>query len=161
MQEATFTLPRPPSLNACYGNRAKGQKGRGRYVSPALARWRSMAAQEIRALGKYPRFASPVTIEIRASEDGVGRQDADNLEKPVCDFLVEMGIIIDDNRKIVRKVSCAWTDGRSGMISVIVREAPPPPAAKSKTEPKNGKEWVIKQLKRRFGIDVHPDRIHL
>jgi Holliday junction resolvase RusA-like endonuclease len=162
-QEATLTLPMPPSANACFGNRQKGQRGPGRYVTPEYAKWRRSAEQAIQAAGRMPRFSGAVEIEIRVAEpDGHRRHDADNRVKPTVDFLVKIGIIIDDCRKIVRKCSVAWADVAPGTIEVTIRAVEyQAPVAAPKAKPVRGKSWAIQQLKRKFGIEIAPERIRL
>ena len=163
MNEAILILPRPPSVNSCFGNRRTGQKGRGRYITPAYAKWRADAGKVVMAAGRLPRFAGAVEVEVRATDPEDGRsRDGDNLMKPTLDLLVSLGIIVDDSRKVVRKCSVAWGSGEADSIAVFIREADDiPPEPKYKRKDMGGKARVLKQLKRKFGIDIHPSRVHL
>jgi len=161
--ETILIVPRPPSVNAAYGNRQKGQRGRGRYVTPELARWRKLAGNAILAQGKMPRFAGAVEIEIRATDpDDNRRRDGDNLTKPTLDLLVELGIIMDDSRKIVRKCGVAWGSGSPDSIAIFIKQGDSLPE-EPKYKPKNlrGKAWAVQQIKKKFGVDVAPERVHL
>lgn len=163
--ETTFIIPRPPSVNGAYGHRQKGQPGRGRYVSPKLSKWRQAASKEIQAMGPMKRFASAVTVEIWASEDTSMNKimDGDNLVKPVLDLLVSLGVIIDDCRKIVRKSSIEWREGDLGMITIFIRETSLPASRtrETKNPTSHDKAWAVRQIKKKIGISIHPDRIHL
>ena len=115
------------------------------------------------AAGRMPRFAGAVEIEVRATDPDNNRDhDGDNLMKPTLDLLVSLGIIIDDSRKVVRKCSVAWGEGEPDSIAVFIRQADElPEEPKYKRKDRRGKAQVMKQLKRKFGIDIHPDRVHL
>ncbi len=163
--DATFIIARPPGVNACYGNRRTGQAGRGRYVSPELSRWRRAAEKDFLAISPYKRFASAVTVQICVSESQMDNRtrDCDGIIKPVLDLLVSLGVIIDDCRKIVRKASAEWVDGPVGMITINVRETCEAKSMfhETKTKPTRDKAWAVRQIKKRLGVDIHPDRIHL
>jgi len=162
-QEVCLIIPRPPSVNACYGNRRAGQKGRGRYVTPDYRKWREAAGRAVMAAGRMPRFDGAVEIEIRATDPEDNRtRDGDNLTKPTLDLLVSLGIIADDDRKIVRKCGVAWGAGVPDSIAVFIKKSDDmPEVPKYKRKDRKGKGWAIQQLKRRYGVDVAPDRIHI
>lgn len=163
MTEAEFIVARPPSINKSFGNRPKEQGGRGRYPLPALLRWRETAGREIQAQGMR-RFLSPVTVALMASETGMDNRarDGDNLTKATLDLLVSLGVILADSRKIVRKSSVEWTEGEPGTIRIVIREAAEPPRSTNTPDKSaRGKCWALQQLKRKFGIVIGPERIHL
>ena len=163
MDDSILIIPRPPSVNQCFGNRRTGDKGRGRYITPAYAEWRARAGKAIMAAGRMPRFAGAVEIEVRATDPDDNRErDGDNLMKPTLDLLVSLGIIMGDGRKIVRKCSVAWGEGLPDSIAVFIRKADDlPEDPKYKRKDRHGKAWALKQLKRKFGIDIAPERVHL
>jgi crossover junction endodeoxyribonuclease RusA len=161
-----FVITRPPSVNSCYGNRRKGQKGRGRFISPELRRWRKTAEAEIRVTGYLRRCSSPVSIEIWASEAGMGRKiiDADGFIKPVLDLLVACEIVPDDRRQYVRSVRSQWCgDVAADMIRVEITELEGFSEISEKPQKliRISKASVMKQLKKKFGIDIDPSRVHV
>jgi crossover junction endodeoxyribonuclease RusA len=90
----TLTLPYPPTTNNLFVN-----AGKGRNKSPGYRKWLQEAGLEIMA--QRPRLASrkvtgPYTFALVAERPDNRRRDLGNLEKPVSDLLVSMGLIGDD-----------------------------------------------------------------
>jgi Holliday junction resolvase RusA-like endonuclease len=87
----TFSLPMGPSVNAMYGNRSGG--GRGRFIMPAYRAWKRRAGYEL----DLARIA-PVTGPWRLAVDlpAAARGDADNYVKALADLLVAHRITPDD-----------------------------------------------------------------
>lgn len=57
---------------------------------------------------KPAKFDVEVSISIGIVAPDKRARDIDNLIKVVCDILVKAGVIKDDSRKYVRKVSAQW-----------------------------------------------------
>lgn len=164
--EITVTLPRPPSVNSAFGNRRTGQKGKGRYATPQLIAWRKAAGLALLAVQPMPRIIKPVEIQIKVSETGLDNRHRDcaNFEKVLTDFLVQVGVLIDDSRKFVRKVSTEWSGGEAGTVTVILTEVDVSHETVAKAHPPkvgHGKSWAMAQIKKKYGIDLPPERIHL
>ncbi len=95
-----YQLPRPPSVNGLFVN-----AGRFRVKSPAYRMWIEQAERHL-LIQRVVRIPGPVHISL-VIED-CGRGDLDNLYKSVSDLLVKHGVIEDDTRPIVRKISMEW-----------------------------------------------------
>ncbi len=107
-------VPSPMSVWRLY----KGH-GHGKTKSKAYYDWRQTAGQEMVAQGRRPEFPGPVSIPIEMGEDGVSPAfDTDNAAKAYIDLLVEMGVIKDDNRMVVRRLHLNWRDGDGSRITV-------------------------------------------
>lgn len=154
-------LPKPPSINQAYKNRGSGKGGKGRFASPELKKWRQHAELLIR-IGNVPRFHGAVNIDITIDEgQDRRREDADNRMKPVIDQLVASEVLEDDNKKIVRRVAIGWGSVEPGMISVTITECEQTSVPRETSKTSSDKSWAVRQLKRKFGIDIAPSRIHL
>jgi Holliday junction resolvase RusA-like endonuclease len=96
-------LPFPVSINAMYLNN-RG-RGRGRIASPELRAWKEQAGWEL-----HVQKPKPVTsrCEIRIDLDDTRQGDADSRIKCVLDVLVTAGVIRDDRKKYVKRVSIGW-----------------------------------------------------
>lgn len=85
-------LSLPPSVNNLYFN-----TGKGRARSAEYRKWSN--AEEWNARLQFYRFhtfTSPVKIVVRIGEPK-RRRDIDNIWKPICDLLVKLAIIPDDD----------------------------------------------------------------
>ena len=80
-------------------------KGRGRRKTPEYKEWLELAGHQLNT--QHPRkFNGRVNISIDLDERRRG--DADNRFKPVSDLLVQHGVIGDDSKKWVKRVSIGW-----------------------------------------------------
>lgn len=104
-------IPFPPSVNNLFRNVA----GRGRVPSARYQTWKVVADEEV-MLQKKQYFKGPVHVLLTVEDRG--NQDADNCAKAPLDLLVRHGIIEDDNRKIVRKLTVQWGDVKGCEILV-------------------------------------------
>ena len=96
-------LPFPPSVNQMYG--AKRGRGRGRYILPDYANWRTEVYDALSKQKPRP-VLGPCQIWIDLDDRRQG--DADNRTKGILDALVEYGTIGGDSKKHVRRVSIGW-----------------------------------------------------
>src|SRR5215510_1967314 len=93
-----LTLPAPPTTNNLFINARR----KGRVMSPHYRAWRHEAGWDVK--GQRPgRIAGEWEIDIALPAGLTG--DLDNYAKPVCDLLVELGIVDDD--KFCRRLSIA------------------------------------------------------
>ena len=102
-------LPLPPSTNQLW-NYAIPKRPRGSgmvYKNPKYARWRSTASWAVKAaLNGVKGLADAYVLRVRAIRpDEVGR-DLDNLLKPLCDALVDGGVIQSD--KLAKRIEIEW-----------------------------------------------------
>lgn len=105
MAEWRCTIGRPFSVNAMFFTRKDGGRGKAKDYRT----WRTMQKQLIMAAGPRPSFKGPVEISIWFGAVGVDpRFDTDNGIKGVLDTLVDMRILANDNRTIVRRLRIDW-----------------------------------------------------
>jgi crossover junction endodeoxyribonuclease RusA len=95
-------LPRPPSTNSLYFNRA-----RGRTKTKAYNAWIAEASVAIYRQ-KPPPLTGVVSVTIRVEKKGKAKEDIDNRIKAVLDVLVKMHVINDD--RMVWRVTAEWAD---------------------------------------------------
>lgn len=109
-----LVLPRPLSVNGLFIN----VPGKGRVISGAYERWKKAADdmlwQQKRAMQK---FKGPVHVTLTIEDKG--RIDADNCAKCCLDFAVRHGIIEDDTRTIVRKLTIQFADIEGSHLEVV------------------------------------------
>ena len=92
-----YRLPFPPSVNDMYV--------KGRIISDDYRAWIEEAGYRLNR--QKPQLFQPrcvVTIDL----DMKHRGDCDNRAKPVLDALVKNGILKDDSKKYVQRVSIGW-----------------------------------------------------
>lgn len=106
----SFTLPVPPSLNACYGNRNGG--GRGRFPMPAYKAWQKAAGWGLH-LAKPRPVTGPYTLSLALPANMRG--DVDNRVKPTADLLVKMRVTPDD-----KYMSIGSVDKSAGMTGFMI-----------------------------------------
>jgi len=109
-----FNLPLPPSVNQLYFNR----KG-GRAKTKLYEDWITVARDALRKQKAIPIFGQ-VSIEYVISEKS--RCDLGNHEKALTDLLVTHGILEDDSKDHVRRISLEWSPDVSG-VHVRIRDA--------------------------------------
>lgn len=109
-----YTLPRPPSVNGLFIS-----AGKFRAKSPAYRMWIEQAEKHL-LIQKIKVFQGPVAISLTIED--IGRGDLDNLYKAVSDLLVKHGVISDDNRPIVRKISMAWGAVKGCEVEIMPHE---------------------------------------
>lgn len=115
----SFVLPQPPSVNKLYANRKQAGK-RGRVKTDAYSTWIRDAGwlAKTAVVGK-PRPTGNIEVEYLVSGDK--RFDAGNLEKPLSDLLVRVGIIADD--KHITSIRIARREDTRPEVNVTVKEA--------------------------------------
>lgn len=88
-----ITLPFPISVNSAYG----GGSGQQRFKSKSLKAWLAKCPSELNE-----RVESyPVHIHYTFAWPCARERDGQNYQKVVLDYLVNMGVLIDDNYKFV------------------------------------------------------------
>ncbi len=106
-----ITLPRPYSVNAAL---SPGYRKARQY-----RRWRAEAATEIMAQGPRLLIDGPVFIDMIFPADACSKQcDTDNQAKCMLDALVDMRILIDDNRTIVPVLLLRWGPGDKTLVRI-------------------------------------------
>jgi len=111
-----LTLGPPPSVNRIW------QRGRGGGVfrSRAYSTW--LRASHL-LCGQAGAILGSVVIRISIHGGKGWRQgrDIDNAAKPIIDFLVHSGVIMDDNYEVVRRVSISYYSPASAKDKAYVR----------------------------------------
>lgn len=105
----------PPSTNNLYWN----VKGTGRVRTRQYNDWITQCGLLLKTQ-VTGRLTGRVDILIKA-EDKHPRRDCDNLGKPLCDLLVKVGAIQDDNSKFVRSVKTEWAPIQG--VTIEIRRA--------------------------------------
>lgn len=130
----SLPIPKPISLNNIFANKNavrtkvemvggaivhKRKQSGGRVKTKAYIQWRNNCAWTMKSAGPTPQIKGPVSIHIIAPSQGVSADmDTDNTIKGYLDTLVLLGVIEDDNRKIVRRLTVEWVDLPQGEIRV-------------------------------------------
>jgi crossover junction endodeoxyribonuclease RusA len=94
-------IPFPPSVNSMYLN----VRGKGRVKTPEYREWIAVASMLVAAQNPVPPKGRAF---IRIKIDDTRQGDADGRIKAAVDLLVRCGILQDDRKKYVRKVSIEW-----------------------------------------------------
>lgn len=111
----TAPIGAPISVNNLYVNIPR----RGRVASPKYKKWRKAGEALALSGGPIRAVAGAVEIQLLVPEAGVSAgMDTDNVAKAYVDLLVRLGVIEDDNKKIVRALSVRWIEGRAGYAVV-------------------------------------------
>ena len=113
----TYHLTMPPSQNALTRNttqvernrmRALGRPVRSRVKTERYQEWANVAGWELNAQRPTAiKGAVHLTFSINENETNA---DLGNLEKAATDLLVSLGVIEDDNKRIVRKITIMWSE---------------------------------------------------
>lgn len=98
-----YTIPVPPPLSALFNN----AKGPGRVKSRRYRAWIKAAMAELMAQRARP---FPGMCDLIVKIPMSARGDASNRLKAPEDLIVRAGIIPDDNKKYVRRVSAQWVE---------------------------------------------------
>lgn len=102
---AQIWLPWPPSVWKLYGKRPSGKK----YRTKEYDDWRREAGWLLKTQKIQP-IVGPVSAHLRLTPPDKRQRDADNYEKAAFDLLVNLGVIQDDNSKILRSKLTEWAD---------------------------------------------------
>lgn len=97
----TYDLPFPPSVNAMYRN----VNGRGRVKTQEYKDWLIEAGLMLR---RQKPAAVVGQAELLIELDHTRRGDATNRIKAVEDLIVAHGILADDSKKFVKRVTVSW-----------------------------------------------------
>jgi Holliday junction resolvase RusA-like endonuclease len=108
------SLPMPPSVNNLFVNAAKG---RGRYPSSKYKTWKRLAGYAMNgAIAKPPLIDAPVELAFQISSKS--RNDLDNCAKALIDLLVAHGVLLNDNKAIVKRIVLEWADVQGAVVRV-------------------------------------------
>jgi len=110
-----FMLPFPPSTNAKYGMR-----GKKRVKGEDVVDWIKSAHSDLDKQNIIQQMNERCVIIYELFvPDGYQRDDS-NYVKYTTDFLVERGIINDDNRRYVKGTYSFWNDDKGKYIKVSI-----------------------------------------
>ena len=106
-----LTLPKPHSVNAAF---SQSYKKTAQYRT-----WRVEANASIMAQGPRVLLSGPVFIELIFPAEVCSEAcDTDNQAKGCLDALVDMRILVDDNRMIVPVLLLRWGPGRLTIVRI-------------------------------------------
>jgi hypothetical protein len=103
----------------------KGSKGRGRIKSPGYREWCKVGGlmlntQQFRVLGNDGRLPIKHRVYLEIHLNSSRQGDWDNRIKPICDLLVDQGILAGDSKRYVKGGGCEWMDDM-GEVECMVR----------------------------------------
>lgn len=111
------TMPPPPSVNNLFVN---APRGRGRFPSPKYKAWLRAAVKEMAMRAAPPLINAPVTLHLQITAKC--RNDLDNCAKAIIDLLVAQGVLINDDKKIVKRITLEFADVSGAVVRVIRHE---------------------------------------
>lgn len=114
-----YRLPWPPTVNNLY----PVNKGR-KLLSHEGRLYADTAAMCLYAQGIPARPAQgPLTVTVELHAPDARRRDVDNYNKAILDALVRSHVVVDDNRKTIRRLEIEWglDDPREGHVLVEIR----------------------------------------
>ena len=117
---ATIWLPFPTvTANNMY-TVARGRK----ILSPQARAYKRELAETLAFLHKRVPRPIEVRTDISIGLDESRKGDCSTREKIIVDALVEAGVLLDDSKEYVRRVSIGWEPGMGGGCIVTLTEAP-------------------------------------
>lgn len=116
--ECAIELPAPPTVNTVRRQHGPGSRERDRWF--AQADMAVLAAGGLRKLSKMPRKCE-VTIILDESV----RIDLDGAPKYVIDWARRIGLIVNDDKRYVRRVVLEWGPVGRGRCRLILRSVTP------------------------------------
>ena len=118
---AQLDLPVPPSVNGIW------RVARGRVIKSANYRkWLVEAtvaeAQQGAKPKKPPEKKVKILIEVIPGKGFRPDRDLDNVPKPIMDFLVQSGYLIDDSCKFIREITVRLIEepAQNGYVTVSI-----------------------------------------
>jgi Holliday junction resolvase RusA-like endonuclease len=145
--------------------------GKGRVATSTLRAWRKEAYREIQAQVQ-DTFDEQFALTIVLSDVGLKRnRDGDGVIKAIADALVACHIVTDDSYKYMRRVSAIWSSSvEHGRCLVAIRRLAPLAAIAPHTDaeppsklqtPKKSKQAVCEAVRKKYGLSISDDRIHV
>ena len=114
VEEVSLLFRPPPSVNNCY----RAYKGR-MIKSPAYRFWQHIEMQLYKDENRRVTGNLKVEVIVHTGKGWRANRDLDNLLKPLLDMLILIGVIEDDNSKIVREVLVKMNVPRIKSFAVI------------------------------------------
>lgn len=108
---AALVVPFPPSVNGLFAGRSR------RYRSRAYKRWHDEAVYALAQQQPLPRVRGAYRLSLSFGRPDRRRRDLGNLEKPVSDLLVSMGIVEDD--ALAEEIRLRWDGEVTGCLIEI------------------------------------------
>lgn len=106
-----INLPFPPSVNSLYNNRKGGRCKTKRYKE-----WEANATEMLLRQNRG-KHQNQVAVNIFATKPDKRKRDIDNIAKATLDFLVSMGIILDDS--LIQILHIEWATRPNGIYVII------------------------------------------
>ena len=99
VNEASFLFSLPPSINNCY------RAYRGRMIKSSAYRfWQHIEMQLYKYENKRVTGNLKVEVVVHTGKGWRVNRDLDNLLKPLLDMLILIGVIEDDNSKVIKEI---------------------------------------------------------
>lgn len=106
--ELTLDIPTPPSVNATRRIDFRGHK--------KFKAWKKQAGLHVLANGQLRKAGIPGKYELTITlNEKLCKLDPGNAEKACSDFLVSLGMIIDDGPKYARRIIIQWGEAPDGV----------------------------------------------
>lgn len=119
MSPLSFSLPRPPSVNQCYGTNFDTKR---RYRTKKYLAWIKLAGWTVIKLGRAHKIQGKINVSYAVARvKDNRRRDVANYEKPLSDFIVSHGFIEDDS--LIQKAEIFWSDDVKDGVQVTIMEA--------------------------------------
>lgn len=120
-----FFLPFPPSVNSAYNIRNVRCKKTGktkvvRSKSLKVRRWIESCKKAIDRQMIFQQMNERCVVIYELNHPDLRGRDAANYEKYTTDFLVQAGILREDNRQYIKGIYSFWNDIKGDAVKVSV-----------------------------------------
>jgi len=120
-----FFLPFPPSVNSAYNIRNVKDKKTGkikviRSKSLKVRKWIESAKKAIDRQMIFQQMNERCVVVYELNHPDLRARDAANYEKYTTDFLVQAGILREDNRQYIKGIYSFWNDEKGSAVKVTI-----------------------------------------
>lgn len=120
-----FILPFPPSVNTAYNMRQLKCKKTGktklvRSKSLKVKKWLEHCKQAIDQQHITQQMDERCVVIYELNHPDLRERDAANYEKYTTDFIVQAGILRDDNRQYIKGIYSFWNDEKGDAVKVTI-----------------------------------------
>jgi len=120
-----FFLPFPPSVNTEYNIRRVKDKKTGkikivRSKSLKVKKWIESCKKAIDQQMIFQQMNERCVVIYELNHPDLRKRDAANYEKYTTDFLVQAGILREDNRQHIKGIYSFWNDTKGDAVKVTI-----------------------------------------